>query len=307
MMAAWWPWALAIGWPLVVLWIVLAWRKRTLQATVNQRLYHFVGGGPQAAQATRRRLTPMAWRERWRQGTSAAALKLRASEYALFLVGGFLLPFGFGYVLRGIGGGLILGVLGSGGLYAYFRIKQQRWLHKAEEQLPEFLRGVASALRAGSSLSQAMHLVAEEMPEPLGAEISRVLRREALGFNFGETLEELARRIPSREMGLAVMAINIQREVGGSLADLLDTITETISDRQRLKTEIRVLTAQGRFSGWILTAMPFVLSLLIWFADPHYIGPLFESLRGWGMLAAAFCLIIIGGIVINSLVRAPEM
>ncbi|MCY0899849.1 MAG: type II secretion system F family protein [Firmicutes bacterium] len=307
MMAAWWPWVLAIGWPLVVLWLVLAWRQRSLQATVNQRLYHFVGDRPSATQVPRRRLAPLAWRERWRQGTSAAALKLRPSEYALFLAGAFLVPFGFGFALRGIGGGLILGVLGTGGLYAYFRIKQQRWLHKAEEQLPEFLRGVASALRAGSSLSQAMHLVAEEMPEPLGAEISRVLRREALGFNFGETLEELARRIPSREMGLAVMAINIQREVGGSLADLLDTITETISDRQRLKTEIRVLTAQGRFSGWTLTAMPFVLSLLIWFADPRYIGPLFESLRGWGMLAAAFCLIVIGGVVINRLVRAPEM
>ncbi|MCY0878472.1 MAG: type II secretion system F family protein [Firmicutes bacterium] len=307
MMAPWWPWVLAIGWPLVILWVVLAWRQRTLQATVNQRLYDFVGDRPQRSGAERRRLTPVAWRERWRQGTSAAALKLRPSEYAFFLAASFVVPFGAGYLLRGISGGLILGVLGAGGLYAYFRIKKQRWLHKAEEQLPEFLRGVASALRAGSSLSQAMHLVADEMPEPLGAEISRVLRREALGFNFSETLEELARRIPSREMGLAVMAINIQREVGGSLADLLDTITETISERQRLKTEIRVLTAQGRFSGWILTAMPFILSILIWFADPHYIGPLFESLRGWGMLGAAFCLIVIGGVVINRLVRAPEM
>ena len=300
------PWEWSLGWTVVGILVAWAWRNRRTKAVVTQRLETFVVPDltPTSARARRERRS---WQNRWRQGPRAAALRLRASEYLMFRVGSFVVPFGVGYLMRGLLGGVLLGGIGIIGVTVYFRVKQRRWLTKAEESLPEFLRGVASALRAGSSLSQAMSLVAQETPDPLGGEILRVMRREALGFNLSDTLEEITRRIPSRDLALATMAITIQREVGGSLADLLDNIVRTIVDRQRLKREIRIVTSQGRFSGGVLIALPFFLGVIIWFTDPGYIGPLFQSHLGWGLLGGAALSLVLGAVVINRLVQAPEM
>jgi tight adherence protein B len=219
----------------------------------------------------------------------------------------FVVPGLIGFMIRGVAGGILVGLVGLAGVTWYFRLRQNRWLKEAEEALPEFLRGVSSALRAGSSLSQAMALVAGDTPGPLGDEVRRVLRREALGFRVTETLAELSRRIPSRDLGLAVMAITIQREVGGSLADVLNNIVQTIDDRQRLKSEVRVLTAQGRYSGWLLTVLPFGLGFLLWFTDPHYMGLLLTTHLGWAMLGGAALLVGVGGLIINRMVKTPEM
>ncbi len=299
------PWVLAVGWPVVLLMLALSVRQAWHGRVVNQRL---------AAVSSEAALTPRAdtpprlsFRERWTTGPGAAALRLRVSEYIMFRVASFFVPFLLGFVLRGLVAGLVLGLVGLAGLTLYFRQKQRRWLTDAEEALPEFLRGVAGALRAGSSLAQAMDLVAHDTVGPLGDEIRRVLRRERLGFSTAETLAEIARRVPSRDLGLAVMAITIQREVGGSLADVLDNIVETIVERQQLKSEIRILTAQGRVSGWLLTFMPFGLGLLMWFADPSYMGELVHGLLGWAMLGGAGVSVGIGGFVINRMVRTPEM
>lgn len=299
------PIALAIVWPLAVLTLALGLGQASNMRMIRRRM----AGGTRVA-ADRRGLAGRGrpgLRERWSMGPAAAALRLRISEYILFRLGSFVGPFIVGYFLRGLIGGLILGLVGLAGLTIYFRAKQQRWLKETESALPEFLRGVASALRAGSSLSQSMALVAADTPGPLGEEVRRVLRRETLGFSTTETLAELGHRIPSRDLGLAIMAITIQREVGGSLADILDNIVQTIVDRQRLKSEVRVLTAQGRYSGWLLTVLPFALGLLLWFTDPTYMGVLLNARLGWAMLGAAAVMVTIGGTVINRMVRAPEM
>jgi tight adherence protein B len=246
-------------------------------------------------------------RQNWSQGQNAAALKLRMSEYILLMALGFVLPGVVGFLFRGIFGGVILGFVGVGGVLIYFRMKKQHFLRLAEQNLPDFLRGISGALRAGTSLTQAMALVAKETPDPLGAEISRVLRRESFGFSLEQTLDELTMRIPSKDLALAVMVINIQREIGGSLADILDNIVGTIVARQRLAQEVRALTAQGRMSGWVLTALPFFLGLAIWFLNPHYMSPLFHTTIGMIMIGAALTSVAIGGFVINRLVRAPEL
>lgn len=299
---------LSVLWPVAIFSLALAWRGTANARLVRRRMANF-GQDLMEFESTdsdgidRRRGV----RERWNVSPAAAALRLRISEYLLFRVASFIIPFMVGYVIRGIVGGLLLGLVGLVGLTVYFRQKQQRWLKETETALPEFLRAVSSALRAGSSLSQGMSLVSQDTPGPLGDEVRRVLRRERLGFSTNETLAELSRRIPSRDLALAVMAITIQREVGGSLADVLDNIVQTIVDRQRLKSEVHILTAQGRYSGWLLTALPFLLGLLMWFTDPSYMGGLIHSPVGWAMLAAAVFMVSIGGFVINRMVRAPEM
>jgi tight adherence protein B len=298
-------WALVIAWPLAMLMLAVALRQMANARTIRRRI---AGSGytMEVRVADEKRRRP-GLRERWTTGPAAAALRLRVSEYILFRLGSFVVPFIAGYVVRGIVGGILLGFVGLAGMTVYFRTKQQRWLKEAETTLPEFLRGVSSALRAGSSLTQAMGLVAQDTLGPLGEEVRRVLRRETLGFSIAETLAELGRRIPSQDLGLAILAITIQREVGGSLADVLDNITQTIVDRQRLKSEVRILTAQGRYSGWLLTVLPFALGLLMWFSDPSYMGVLLKTHAGWGMVGAAVVMVTIGGFLINRMVRAPEM
>ncbi|PSR23939.1 MAG: type II secretion system protein F [Sulfobacillus acidophilus] len=299
--------ALAIVWPLAFLFLAIA-VGQSMQARAIYRRARLVPRAdfslPAITEKPQRRFTLY---ERWSAGPAAAALRLRVGEYVVFRVLSFLVPFLVGLFVRGLVGGVLLGLVGLAVVTMYFRMKQSRWLKEAEEALPEFLRAVSSALRAGSSLSQAMALVAGDTPGPLGDEVRRVLRREALGFSIAETLSELSHRIPSRDLGLAVMAISIQREVGGSLADVLDNIVQTIDDRQRLKSEVRVLTAQGRYSGWLLTVLPFGLGLLLWFTDPHYTGLLLTTHLGWAMLGGAALLVGMGGLIINRLVQTPEM
>lgn len=297
--------ALAVLWPLTIFLLAMGVRHAAWNRTVQRRLWGNYDG-PQAVWPAEPGQARIGIRERWGQSPAAAALRLRISEYLLFRLVSFLAPFLVGYLLRGLVGGILLGLAGLAGLTVHFRLKQQRWLKDAEEALPEFLRAVSSALRAGSSLSQAMALVADDTSGPMGIEVRRVLRRERLGFSLTETLAELTRRIPSRDLALAVMAITIQREVGGSLADVLDNIVETIVARQRLKSEIRVLTAQGRYSGWLLTVLPFLLGLLMYFTDPSYMGVLVHTRIGGALLGAAVVMIAVGGLVINRLVRAPE-
>ncbi len=302
-------WLLAVTWPLAVLLMVIGYRSAHTHHVTQRRLYKM--GSISAHTSDKHDFNSFgllgAIRHTWSLGQNAAALKLRMSEYILLVVVGFVLPGLLGWWLRGILGGVLLGLVGAGGILLYFRLMKQRFLHQAEQNLPDFLRGVAGALRAGTSLTQAMALVGKETPDPLGSEISRVLRRESFGFSLEQTLSELTMRIPSKDLALAVMVINIQREIGGSLADILDNIVGTIVARQRLSQEVRALTAQGRASGWILTALPFFLASAIWFLNPKYMSPLFHTTIGLIMVASALTSVIIGGFVINRLVRAPEL
>ncbi len=300
--------ALAVGWPLTIFLMVLAWRARRLLSGIRQQLQTVARSEvPRSAKPARSKAPRLSPGEQWRMGPQAAALHLRRSEYVLFQLGSIVLPGLLGYGVRGPLGAVLLAVVGFVGVSVYFRMKQSRWLMRCEDSLPGFLRGVASALRAGSSLTQAMLLVAHETEDPLGGEIVRVMRRERLGFNLVDILHELTDRIPSRDLELTVVAIVIQREVGGSLANLLDNIVQTIVDRQRLKREIRVLTAQGRYSGMVLIALPFLLGFAIALFNPSYMTPLFTTPTGWGMSAAAFVGVVLGGFVINRLVQSPEM
>lgn len=244
--------------------------------------------------------------KQWGTSSRAAALRLRIQEfvgiYLIAIVGLFLV----GWIIRGGSGGFVLGVIGFLAVNIYFRVKQKRWINAAEQSLPDFLRGVAGALRAGSSLQQALAMVGKETPDPLGGEILRVLRREALGFSLEQILEELSKRVPSRDLSLAIIAINIQREIGGSLSEILENIVRTIVDRQRLKMEVQSLTAQGRYSGWVLTALPFGVGLMIWLSNPSYLQPLMHSPIGWMMIGYAVGSVSLGGYMINRMARAPE-
>lgn len=237
----------------------------------------------------------------------AAALQLRQHEYIMILVMAFVLPAALGALLRGIIGAALLGFVGLGTILAIFHWLSQRYLALTDKALPDFLRGVINALQSGSSLPQAMNLVAKETPDPLGSEIQRTLRQEAFGVPLERALNDLTTRLPSKDLALTVLIITIQRETGGSLADILDNIVQTLVDRQRLVQEVKALTAQGRFSGWILTALPIILGVVIGFLNPSYMLPLFHTTLGYGLLGGASLSIALGSWSIHKMVQSPGM
>ncbi|MCL8208086.1 MAG: type II secretion system F family protein [Actinomycetia bacterium] len=257
-----------------------------------------------------RRPRAWGWRalwERWQRTEAAAALRLRLEEYWGLVGLAAVVGAAVGALLRGPAGAVMLGGLCGTGVVVWFRARRAAWLRRAETQLPDLLRGVATAMRAGASFHQALATVGQDLADPLGAEVRRLVRREALGYTLDEVLEELARRVPSRDLELAIVAIQIQREVGGALAPLLESITETVLARQRLKAEVRTLTATGRASGLVLTLLPIGLGMLIEFVNPSYMAPLWTTGLGHAMLGYGVVSLAVGGAVIRKLVQGPEL
>jgi tight adherence protein B len=229
-----------------------------------------------------------------------ADIKLRAGEYIAVLVitttGGILIGWFLGG--RQIPSALptiILGALvGFFGPRFYVRREQGRRLVRFDGQLADMLSLMVNGLRAGYSTMQAMEAVSKELPPPISEEFRRVVQEMQLGVPMEATLDNLMRRIPSRDLDLVVTAINVQREVGGNLAEILDTISHTIRERVRVKGEIRVLTSQVMMSGRFLAVMPVILIGVMYFINRSYMMNFFnEETRSFGIPA-----LVIGGIMI---------
>jgi tight adherence protein B len=176
--------------------------------------------------------------------------------------------------------------------------RQQRLrLNRFNDQLSDMLNLMVNGLRAGYSTMQAMEAVSRELPPPISDEFHRVVQEMQIGIPMEKALDNLLRRIPSDDLDFVITAINVQREVGGNLSEILDTISFTIRERVRIKGEIRVMTAQVRTSGTVLSLIPVFLTLALWFISPEYIGSFFDRgpLCGWsavvtvvGMIAAGY-------------------
>ena len=185
-------------------------------------------------------------------------------------------------------------------LWVKLRINRRR---KAfTEQLGDCLTTVANALRAGYSFQQAMDVVAKEMEPPISTEFERVATDVAMGVALENALEQMNKRVGSPDFDLVVTAVLIQREIGGNLAQILDTISYTIAERIRMKREIGALTAQGRFSAWVLIFLPFIVAAFCWFFN-HEQMQIFIT-EEWGRIALGVAVVmeLIGFVVIQKIV-----
>ena len=220
-----------------------------------------------------------------------ALVVILASAFALiaFLTTGTSAPARLLSALIGAGFGIALPII-------YLRSQQGNRLAKFSNQLPDMLNLVVNGLRAGYSTMQALEAVSKEMPAPISDEFRRVVQEMQLGIPMDKALDNLLRRIPSEDLDFVVTAINVQREVGGPLAEILDTIAYTIRERVRIKGEIRVMTSQVVMSGNILSAVPFVVFVLLWFINPRYMGEFFNPpiYCGVGALVLGTVMIAIG-------------
>lgn len=207
-----------------------------------------------------------------------ADLKFKPGEFVSLIL---ILMIGFGVVMYFLGSQQILSALfgAAVGLFApiiYLRSQQGTRLKKFNDQLGDMLNLMVNGLRAGYSTMQALEAVSRELPPPISEEFRRVTQEMQLGIPMDKALDNLLRRIPSEDLDFVITAMNVQREVGGPLADILDTISYTIRERVRIKGEIRVMTAQVVMSGRILSGVPFAVFFIIWFINNEYMGEFFK-------------------------------
>jgi tight adherence protein B len=214
----------------------------------------------------------------------AADLKLKPSEYigiwAGLTVGIPVVMFLVGLVVPALRNPLIL-LLGAfiGFMAPRFWLNNRKSsrLKAFNKQLPDTVTLIANALRAGSSFLQSIELVVRESRPPISTEFGRVIREVNLGLPFDLALENMVKRVKSEDFELMATAIAIQHQVGGNLAEILDSIAFTIRERIRIKGEIRTLTAQQRMSGYVVGGLPFFLALFIYLAAPKFFDPMFVS------------------------------
>lgn len=245
-------------------------------------------------------MTNQATRFTWGQGLSRelarADIKLRVGEYIGVML---IAAFGLGFLAWFYGGRTLLSAL-IGAVVGFLipriyvgRLKNRR-LQRFDEQLSDMLNLMVNGLRAGFSTMQALESVSKELPPPICDEFRRVVQEMQLGIPMERALDNLHRRIPSVDLDLVITAMNVQREVGGNLAEILGTISHTIRERVRIKGEIRVLTSQVMTSGKFLAAMPVFLAVGLYFLNRNYMMNFFDPRTRWIGIPA----LIIGAVMI---------
>jgi tight adherence protein B len=282
--------AAGAGFLLLVVGLIMG---RLSPSVVEERLgrYSETGGmmGPYAADdVARERPSPLSdFFNRLGEGTdlftqvsrhlARADLKFRPAEYIFLIVNsGFAMGI-IGYILaKATAFAILAGIFGLfiPTLYV-FRLQKKR-LTMFNNQLGDMLNLMVNGLRAGYSTMQAMEAISRELPSPIADEFRRVVQEMQLGLSMEDALEHLLRRITSEDLDLVITAINVQREVGGNLAEILDVISYTIRERVRIKGEIAALTAQGRATAWVISAMPIALLLLLYLMNRPYFMQFFN-------------------------------
>jgi tight adherence protein B len=226
----------------------------------------------------------------------AAGLPLRTAEWGLIHLASAV---GVALLLLLLSGGAlaptVLGLMiGLVGPWTFLVIHQGRRESRFLSQLPDTLQLLAGSLQAGYSLPQALDTVVREGEPPMSSEFNRALIENRLGLPAEDALEGIANRMSGRDFAWVVMAIRVQREVGGNLAELLTTVSETLRERERLRRQVRVLSSEGRLSGWVLGLLPVAFAAYLVVVRPQYVGVLWTTRLGWLLLASAVVLLAVG-------------
>ncbi|MBN1659321.1 MAG: type II secretion system F family protein [Anaerolineae bacterium] len=239
-----------------------------------------------------------------KEDLAQADLALTVSEYLLIRVGVVAILFLLGYLVQqNLLVGALMGIVGFFVPPAYLSHRRSQRLRLFSGQLPDVLDHLVGSLRAGYGLLQSMEWVASRVPKPAGAEFDRVIREVQLGVGLMQALDSMVRRIPSDDLALIVTAIKIQHETGGKLADVLETTAHTIRERVRIQREIHVITAQQRYSGYVLMLLPIGLGLFLMLVNPEYEMQLFAPGPTLCIPIGAAVLMIIGFIAMRRIIN----
>lgn len=232
-----------------------------------------------------------------------AGLRMRQADYIL-LLGCIAVTAGVaGYVLAGLGLSLLCVLLTPIGGMLFLNIRASNRRAKFESQLGDTLQMLSGGLRAGHSLLRAVDAVARESDVPTSEEFARLVNETRLGRDLKESMADSARRMRSEDFDWTAQAIEIHREVGGDLAEVLDHVGETIRERMQIKGQVKSLSAEGKLSAYILIALPVGIFLFLSFSNPGYLGVLYTSVIGWIMLGVAVVLLALGSFWLSRVVK----
>jgi tight adherence protein B len=235
----------------------------------------------------------------------AAGVPLRPAEWLLLHLGSAI---GLAVLLYALTGASVVPALvglliGLAGPFLYLVIKESRRTSAFLAQLPDTLQLLAGSLSAGYSLPQAVDAVVQEGNQPIAGEFNRALVESRLGVNVEDALDGIAGRMKSEDFGWVVMAIRIQREVGGNLAEVLKTVAGTLRERERLRRQVQVLSAEGRLSAWILGGLPPVFALYLVLVRRSYIEILYTDPIGIFMLVVMLIQMVVGAFWLSKVVK----
>jgi len=221
-------------------------------------------------------------------------ISIAISLFVLFVVLVVGLPL-YEALPAAIGAGAIPTVIASA-------IRQRRF-NKFEEQFPEAMDFLGRAVRAGHAFTTGFELIANELPPPVGEEFRITFQQQKLGLPFRDALQNLAVRVPLPDVRIFISSLQIQRDSGGNLGEILDTMSTVVRERFKLRRQIKIYTAEGRLSSYVLTALPFAALGALYFLQPAYIMPMFTEPRGQRMLILAAILQAVGYVVIGRIIK----
>lgn len=208
-----------------------------------------------------------------------------------------------GVLLTGRAAGALLGLVTIAVPYFYVRLTRTQRLRTFEEQFPEAIDLIARSLRAGHTFTTGLGIAAEEIPAPVGLELRRVYDEQNFGMAMPDALKAMARRVPVLDARFFVTAVLTQREAGGNLAEVLDNLSGVMRERFKVKRQIRVVSAHGRITAWVLSLLPPALASVIYLVSPQFIRVLIDDPLGNRLLLGAIVLQVIGSLIISRLVQ----
>jgi tight adherence protein B len=231
---------------------------------------------------------------------------MKASVSGVLLIGlvcAALMALVAGVITRASWGLPVGAAVGFGLPFLFLKVKRTKRLRAFEEQFPEALDLIARALKAGHAFATGLKMAADELPEPVGPEFRKTFDEQNFGLPMKDALDNLAHRIPILDVRFFVTAVLIQRETGGNLAEILENLGFVVRERFKILRQVRVYTAHGRFTGYVLLALPAVLGIALSFINPEHMNMLFREHMGQMLLGGALVMQTIGFLWIKQVIK----
>jgi tight adherence protein B len=238
-----------------------------------------------------------------RNALEQAGIKMRQADFNLLVLCVSVTAGLVGFVIGGVLVGILSLAVGPLGVAIVVKILTARRRTKFDQQLGDTLQMLAGGLRAGHSLLRSIDAVATEADSPTSEEFARIVAENRLGRDLKESLVDAAYRLKCEDFEWTSQAIEIHREVGGDLAEVLDHVAETIRERAQIKGQVRALSAEGKLSAYILLALPVGMFLFLQIASPGYIGVLFTNFLGWAMAIGGVVSLALGAFWLSRVIK----
>jgi tight adherence protein B len=232
-----------------------------------------------------------------------AGLKIEPANFLLMMAAGALVGSVFGFLLGGPFFGIVVFLVVPAGMFAYLSVLAARRKSKFDEQLPDTLQMLTGSMRAGHSLLRAVDASARESDAPMSEELARIVNETRIGRDLGESMTDVAIRTGSEDFAWISQAIEIHREVGGDLAEVLDHVGETIRDRNQIRRQVKALSAEGKMSAAVLMGLPVVLFFALILINAQYAKTFTSTVPGFLMLGTAAVMLTAGGFWLSRLIK----